>query len=133
MEYIPGATVAKTIAAEGAIPEKQALKIILQVAEALEEAWEKGSLIHRNISPRNIMQDVDGTVKISDLGMAKLADFSTATSQAGNVQIRGLYNYKSPEQAAHSTQLDCRTDMYSVGATLYHIGRGVPTLPGRSA
>lgn len=124
MEYVPGLTVAKMISEEGSIPEKRALKIVTQVAEALEEAWEKGSIIHRNISPKNIMQDSDGTVKIADLGMSKLSDFAAAANQTGNLQIRGLCNYISPEQALHSSQLDCRADMYSIGATLYHMVTG---------
>lgn len=123
MEYVAGATVAKTLQSEGPMSEKRAMKIVSDVADALEEAWDKGSLVHRNISPRNIMVDADGSVKLSDLGLAKLADFLSISDEASKAQFRGLYNYISPEQSLR-TRLDCRSDMYSLGACLYHMVTG---------
>ncbi|MBA4388254.1 MAG: hypothetical protein C0404_09750 [Verrucomicrobia bacterium] len=123
MEYVAGSTVYKMLQDEGAMSEKKAMKIVSDVADALDEAWEKGSLIHRNISPRNIMMDADSSVKLADLGLAKLADFASASDQASNTQFRGLYNYISPEQALR-TKLDARSDMYSLGACLYHMVTG---------
>jgi serine/threonine protein kinase len=130
MEYVAGPTIDSIIEDEGVLPQKKALKITRCVAEALESAWNKARLIHRDIKPDNIMLDDDGTVKLADLGLAKMGVSAPAPSTGHDVLIEGTPNYMSPEQAQFSPKLDCRTDMYSLGAALYHMVTGVTPFDG---
>lgn len=130
MEYINGHTVGDLIRKDGPIPEARALQIIEQVARALAYAWEKECLIHCDIKPDNILVDrVSGMVKVADLGLARL--IGLIQTGADSDLIIGTPNYAAPELSAGETDLDCRTDLYSLGATLYHMVTGV--LPFRDA
>ncbi len=130
MEYIDGHTVGDQIRKAGALPENRALDIITQVASALAYAWEKECLIHCDIKPDNILVDrVSGVVKVADLGLARLIGMLQARVDSDT--IIGTPNYAAPEVSAGETDLDCRTDLYSLGATLYHMVTGV--LPFRDA
>ena len=124
MEYIDGPTVTKLIDVKGVIPQKHALKIIRQVADALKSAWDQNRLIHRDIKPDNIVIDSDGTTKLADLGLAKQVSRKRPTGNTQANMIAGTPNYMSPEQASGRTNLDARSDMYSLGATLYHMLTG---------
>ncbi|MCK5850718.1 MAG: serine/threonine protein kinase [Kiritimatiellae bacterium] len=124
MEYIDGPTVAQLIKDKGVIPQKHALKIIRQVAEALKSAWEQNRLIHRDVKPDNIVIDSDGTTKLADLGLAKQIGRKRPLGKAPGDIIAGTPNYMSPEQAGGGANLDLRSDMYSLGATLYHMLTG---------
>ncbi len=121
MELINGPTVGQLMRT-GSLSQKQALEITLAVATALHYAWQHGQLIHRDIKPHNIMVDADGTIKLSDLGMAKRMTDSAAASDY-KTHLLGTPNYMSPEQAS-GAQMDMRSDMYSLGATLYHMLTG---------
>lgn len=130
MEYVNGCTVGDMIRNDGPIPEARALDIIGQVARALAYAWEKECLIHCDIKPDNILVDrVSGMVKVADLGLARL--IGLIQTGADSDLIIGTPNYASPELSTGETDLDCRTDLYSLGATLYHMVTGV--LPFRDA
>lgn len=124
MEYVSGSTVGHLLRKQGSIPQKKALAITRYMAEALEHAWNRSTIIHRDIKPDNIMIDEDGTVKLADLGLAKMVDSASLSAQLQRGKIEGTPNYISPEQAKCTIQLDCRTDMYSLGATLYHMVTG---------
>lgn len=124
MEYVSGSTVAGIIRTTGPIPCKAALEIILDVANALSSAWNKLRLVHRDIKPDNIMMDGDGIVKVADLGLAKRYDPAHLIAQLQRGDIEGTPNYISPEQATCSPKVDCRSDMYSLGATLFHMVTG---------
>lgn len=124
MEHIDGPTIRQLLDKRGAISQKNALKIVRNVAEALKSAWEQANLIHRDIKPENIMIDSDGTTKLADLGLAKRVDPVKAAQRAADGYVAGSPNYMSPEQAAGSAKLDTRTDMYCLGATLYHMVTG---------
>jgi serine/threonine-protein kinase len=124
MEYVNGATIGALLTRDGPFSQKQALQIADDLAAALEYAWDTARLIHRDIKPDNIMIDADGAVKLADLGLAR-RDLTRMTDDAdATAAIEGTPNYMSPEQARGATLLDCRTDMYSLGATLYHMVTG---------
>lgn len=124
MEYVDGPTIAEWIEANGAMPQKQALRIARAVASALAYAWEECHLIHKDVKPDNIMIDHDHTVKVSDLGLARMLDARHLSAQLQSGTIEGTPNYISPEQAQCFVDLNYRADMYSLGATLYHMLTG---------
>ena len=122
MEYIQGYTLADRIQRKGPLDEATALQVALGVALALDYAWETARMIHCDIKPDNLMIDRDGSVKVADLGLARaLGQKLGATDQDF---IVGTPNYISPEQARGEQDLDVRTDIYALGATLYHLVTG---------
>lgn len=122
MEYVEGHTLYDEIAAGKVFGEVKALEIILQVAGALEHAHKQG-LIHRDVKPKNIMIADDGQVKLADMGLARLAaDTEAAEAEAG--RAFGTPYYISPEQIRGAKDVDFRADIYSLGATLYHMVTG---------
>jgi serine/threonine-protein kinase len=122
MEFIDGYTIGHRIHKRGALDEETALDITLGVAAALSYAWESTKTIHCDIKPDNIMIDHDGTVKVADLGLARALGPSGSTGH--DDYIVGTPNYISPEQARGEANLDCATDVYALGATLYHMVTG---------
>lgn len=121
MELVEGCTAAELIEMKGRILERHALAIALGVAEALRYAWEKASIIHCDVKPANILIDREGVVRVSDLGLSRTA---RSRPLAEEPEISGTPNYASPEQAAGEEKLDFRSDIYSLGATLYHMVTG---------
>jgi len=109
------------------LQEKKALKIMLQVAEALHYAHEKG-VIHLDLKPQNIMIDKDGKVKVLDFGIAREIRTSISrTSGTGYQSTAGTLPYMSPEQVSKRFgRPDERTDIWGFGATLYHLVAGEP-------
>lgn len=118
MEYVEGKTLQQLVKERGAMDERQALDAILQVAKALEHA-EKLSLVHRDVKPDNIMITRDRQVKLLDLGLAKVRAAEDIGSAKG--MAVGTPNYISPEQAMGRQDIDTRSDIYSLGVTLYFI------------
>jgi serine/threonine-protein kinase len=127
MEFARGADVNKLLEKLGPLPEKKAFYLGAQVADALEYAHGQG-LIHRDIKPGNIMVDKDWRVKILDLGLAKDNTAGVALTMAGS--IFGTANYISPEAIEDSSAVDARSDIYSLGATLYKMLTGEPPFDG---
>jgi serine/threonine-protein kinase len=128
MEYVEGETIKDMIEKGRIFDEKMALKIIIAVAEALKHAQVRG-LIHRDIKPENVILTKDGNVKLADLGLARLtADEKWAMAEAG--MAIGTPYYISPEQVRGQVDVDIRSDIYSLGATLYHMVTGVPPYDG---
>jgi len=128
MEYVSGTTIKDELEAGKIYEEKEAIDIILQIAQAVQHAWRRG-LIHRDIKPANIILTLDGIAKLSDLGVAReAADAALARAEKG-ITIGTPY-YISPEQARGQEDIDVRSDMYSLGATLYHMVTGQPPFPG---
>ncbi len=122
MEYVEGSTIKDALDQHKAYDEKVALKIVMAVAEALKHAHQRG-LIHRDIKPENVILTRDGNVKLADLGLARLtADEKWAMSEAG--MAIGTPYYISPEQVRGQVDVDIRADIYSLGATLYHMVTG---------
>ena len=122
MEYVEGSTIKDALDKDKVIEEKTALRIVMAVAEALKHAQQRG-LIHRDIKPENVILTKDGSVKLADLGLARLtADEKWAMSEAG--MAIGTPYYISPEQVRGQVDVDIRSDIYSLGATLYHMVTG---------
>ena len=131
MEYVEGENVGTWLRRSGVIPEGQALEIVRDVAFALAHAHEAG-LVHRDVKPDNIFLAPHGGVKLGDMGLAKATDEDvTRITQAG--MMVGTPYYVSPEQASGERNLDTRTDIYSLGATLYHLVTGEVPFAGATA
>lgn len=123
MEFVDGRSLAEILYSKGRIDEKTSLHITRQVAEALKHAH-RFSIVHRDIKPENIMISRDGTVKLCDLGLAK--DMSENFYKWGGVTLGTAY-YASPEQSSGRKELvDIRSDIYSLGISLYHMLAGEP-------
>ena len=122
MEYVDGYTVGDWVRRKGALSEKDALLVADCVADALEYAWDNQSIIHCDVKPDNVIIDADGSVKVADLGLARTISAMSAEMQSD--EIMGTPAYISPEQARGSADLDCRSDIYSLGAMLYHLLTG---------
>ncbi len=122
MEYVDGPTVGSIVKRGGRMADERATRIILQVAMALDHAFEH-SIIHRDIKPDNIMIASGGVVKLCDLGLVKDLDTGGDTTDTGTTL--GTPNYISPEQARGDEFIDQRSDIYSLGATYYHMVTGV--------
>jgi len=126
MSYIKGETLSDRLEREKRIPVDEALHIIQQVAEALFYAWDDSRLIHRDVKPDNIMITTDGIVKLTDMGLA-----ITQEDWNEDAEISGSPSYMSPEQFA-GEELDCRSDIYSLGITLYQMISGKLPFVGES-
>ncbi len=122
MELVRGYTVGAWCARKGRLGEKEILDLADCVADAPDYAWRGHQVIHCDIKPENVMVDADGTVKVLDLGLAKTA--RVLQRKERDVQVYGTPQYISPEQAIGQTDLDCRTDIYALGATLYQLATG---------
>jgi len=118
LEYIDGETVDKLLQRGGRIAVDKALKIVIQVAKALRYAHENG-MVHRDVKPENIVVAADGTAKLAGVGLAKAFD----ESGSGKQKLFGTPHYMAPEQALGKA-VDARTDIYSLGATFYHMLTG---------
>jgi serine/threonine-protein kinase len=122
MEYVEGSTVFDHITQHGRYPETEALKIMLQVARALQHAHDQG-FIHRDVKPKNIMITPEGQVKLADMGLARaVSDREAAEAEQG--KAFGTPYYISPEQIRGEVDVDFRADIYGLGATLYHMVTG---------
>lgn len=122
MEYIEGKTLSQILEQRGALSVEEAVKITIQILEALQYAYEKGVEAHRDIKPQNIMIDKNQNVKVMDFGIARVS-FSHTMTQEGS--FLGTPYYISPEQA-QGKEVDIRSDIYSVGITLYQLITGNP-------
>jgi serine/threonine-protein kinase len=121
MEFIDGVTVGDILKRGGAMDERRSIRIIHQVAQALAHAHQYG-MVHRDIKPDNIMIARDGVAKLCDLGLAKEPKEGGSTTEEGLAM--GTPNYISPEQAQGEGDIDIRSDIYSLGATFYHMVTG---------
>lgn len=122
MEYIEGRALDEILNSYGAIPPLKAIKIIKEVCKGLKHSFDL-NIVHRDIKPANIMITRDSEVKLADFGLAKnIGNGDENNNQSG--VIFGTPYYMSPEQFIHSDNVDHRSDIYSIGATLYHIVTG---------
>lgn len=119
MEYVNGITLKEYIEQQGTINTREAVYFVTQILRALQHAHDKG-IVHRDIKPQNIMLTSDGTIKVTDFGIAR---FSRSETETMNGQAIGSVHYISPEQAKGSVT-DAKTDIYSVGVVLYEMLTG---------
>ena len=128
MEKLDGETLARRIARGGPLREAEAVAVARGVASALGHAWKRERLVHRDLKPENVMLCRDGTVKVMDFGLASssacLRDEAAASAGEPPQWVWGTPAYMSPEQAAGRAAPAPQSDMYSLGATLYHAATG---------
>lgn len=129
MELVEGKTIRQDLDAGKVYGEREALEIVVQIAQALGHAAKRG-LVHRDVKPANIVLTADGVAKLADLGMARDAADLTQAKRERGLAIGTPY-YISPEQVRGRENLDVRADIYSLGATLYHMTTGRPPFPGK--
>jgi len=128
MDYVEGKTCREIVEESGAMPWKDAFEIAMRVATGLEYALAH-HVIHRDVNPGNILIDEDSTPRIADMGLAK----EEATELAGLTRTGASFGtpyYMSPEQIQSSRDVDFRADIYSLGATLYHLVCGTVPYTG---
>lgn len=119
MEYVQGETLEALLEHHGEIGELDALLVIRNVADALAYAWDKLQLIHRDVKPANIILSYEGETKLMDLGIAQsVLDICRLTDPD---TVIGSPPYMSPEQCSPRNSVDFRADIYSLGATLFHL------------
>jgi len=129
MEYVAGTNLADWLAENKRMAHGQALKLAEIVAGALDIVWRETRLVHCDIKPGNILLGDDGAVKLTDLGLARIA--GSAATREPSVHIEGTPSYIAPEQI-EGLEPGCRSDIYSLGLTLYHLLTGNPPFEGRS-
>ncbi len=122
MEYVPGPTAGDVVSQGTPMPETQILQIALEVSEALDYAWRDHKVVHCDIKPENLLLHRNGRTKIADLGLAQVLGGDNIAVEED--MTLGTPNYFPPEQALVEEGLDCRADMYALGASLWHMGTG---------
>lgn len=125
MELVDGITLKKYIERKGKLTAKEVISIVIQIASGLDSAH-RNNLIHRDIKPQNIMISREGKVKVTDFGIAKAVTSNTVSTNA-----MGSVHYTSPEQARGGFS-DIRSDVYSLGVTMYEMVTGRVPFDGES-
>jgi formylglycine-generating enzyme required for sulfatase activity/tRNA A-37 threonylcarbamoyl transferase component Bud32 len=132
MEYVEGLDLARLVKDKGPLPVAEACDYVRQAALGLQHAHEKG-LVHRDIKPHNLLLasrgvHPPGLIKVLDLGLARLglrdADGESASPLTQDGALMGTPDYVAPEQARDARSADIRSDLYSLGCTLYHLLAG---------
>lgn len=123
MEYVDGVDLQYAVHRDGPMSVADALDALIQATRGLSHAHERG-IIHRDIKPANLLMRTDGVVKVSDLGLARVG--RGLEGEPEKQRLMGTADYVAPEQAIDSKGVDARSDIYSLGCTLYY------TLSGKS-
>jgi len=135
MEYVPGRSLRQVVTEDGPLAVGEAARLFADVAAGLEHAHERG-LIHRDLKPSNIMVTPEGQAKLLDLGLALLVDEALPEDIAivgGEGYILGTMDYIAPEQTSDATNVGPRSDVYSLGCSIYFAVCGMPPFPGGTA
>ncbi|HVA48496.1 MAG TPA: protein kinase [Pirellulales bacterium] len=137
MEYVDGCDLSSHIKASGPLSVEQAMNCVVQAARGLEFAHAEG-IIHRDVKPSNLIVNSRGVVKLLDLGLARIEQSFAAPVAAGQAelttsgQVLGTVDYMAPEQSYDSRTADHRSDIYSLGCTLYRLLIGSPPYVGET-
>ncbi len=124
-EYVKGTNVRELIQSRGILPASEAVNYALQIASALKHI-NKAGVIHRDIKPSNIIITPGGRAKLVDLGLARKESDNASADLTSAGTTLGTFDYISPEQAKDPRNVDVRSDIYSLGCTLYHMLTGEP-------
>jgi len=133
MEFVEGESLRVRLDRMERIPPQEAVAVTVYIAQALQYAWNKAHLIHRDIKPDNVFLSNSGEVKVGDLGLAKSVGGGETTDMTQTGMVMGSPHYISPEQAQGLKDIDFRTDIYSLGCTLYHMLTGKTPYEGDSS
>lgn len=127
-EYVTGTNIRDIIQNSGQLPPIEAVNYTLQIATALRHTWAAG-VVHRDIKPSNVIITPRGRAKIVDLGLARKENSESVGELTVAGTTLGTFDYISPEQAKDPRRVDVRSDIYSLGCTLYHMLAGTPPYP----
>jgi serine/threonine protein kinase len=124
-EFIDGTNLRDLVREEGAFDVPRALNVAIQVADALEHAAER-EVVHRDIKPSNIIITPSGRARLVDMGLARLHQVETDNDLTASGMTLGTFDYISPEQARDPRSADVRSDLYSLGCTIFFALVGRP-------
>jgi serine/threonine-protein kinase len=131
-EYIEGTNLRDLVYANGPFPLVDALRYMLQIADALMHAWQR-DVVHRDIKPSNILLTPEGQAKLVDMGLARVEPGEAAEHELTTSGVTlGTFDYMAPEQARDPRQADVRSDIYSLGCTFFFVLVGKPPFPDGS-
>lgn len=128
-EYIEGVTIRQRVEGAGPLPVGEAVDVALQIAGALVHASRRG-VVHRDIKPSNIILTPQGRAKLVDMGLARRFERGGDHGLTQSGMTLGTFDYISPEQARDPRDVDVRSDLYSLGCTMFHMLTGRPPFPG---
>ena len=128
MEYVAGRDLQAIVAEQGPLDYEVAADCIRQAAEGLEHAHSRG-MIHCDIKPSNLLVNHHGTVKIADMGTARLVGLDHSQVSGSEGRVLGSVDYLAPEQALETPDFDHRADIYALGCTFYFLLTGRPPFP----
>ncbi len=129
MPFVEGESLRDRLTRERQLPLEDAVRVAREAAEALGYAHEQG-IIHRDIKPENILLTKDGNTLVADFGIARAVGGEPGENLTGTGMSVGTPAYMSPEQAAGSSEMDARTDVYSLGCVLFEMLTGEPPFTG---
>ena len=133
MEYVDGYNFNELLMRKQHLSQDDCLLICESIAVALDYAWNDFGVVHCDIKPDNIMINTDGIVKLTDLGLCHTFQYLADGMQDIPDHVMGTPAYISPEQVYGDVELDCRADIYSLAASIYHLATGRMLFPGMSA
>ena len=132
-EYIEGTNVRDLVSRNGPLSIAETLSYSLQISDALTHAWQR-SIVHRDIKPSNILITADGQAKLVDMGLARMHEVDREAAADDDLTATGMtigtFDYIAPEQARNPRDADTRSDIYSLGCTLFYMLTGQPPFPG---